>query len=110
LIVGGAALLVVILIAAWLANALLGPLRELTDGVRRFASGNYDVKVPTRTRDEVASSASPSTAWSTIFTQERHHRDQEPRERGAPAQRAAGAHRQSPCAAASRASPTASPK
>jgi class 3 adenylate cyclase len=53
MIVGGAALLVVIGIAAWLANALLGPLRELTDGVRRFASGSYDVKVPTRTRDEI---------------------------------------------------------
>src|SRR5437660_7187525 len=53
MIVGGASLLVVILIAAWLANALLGPLRELTDGVRRFAAGNYDVKVPTRTQDEI---------------------------------------------------------
>jgi class 3 adenylate cyclase/HAMP domain-containing protein len=53
LLVGGASLLVVIVIAAWLAHALLGPLRELTDGVRRFAAGNYDVKVPTRTRDEI---------------------------------------------------------
>jgi class 3 adenylate cyclase len=53
LIVGGAAFLVVILIAVWLANALLGPLRELTDGVRRFAAGNYDVKVPARTHDEI---------------------------------------------------------
>jgi class 3 adenylate cyclase/HAMP domain-containing protein len=53
LLVGGASLLVVMVIAAWLAHALLGPLRELTDGVRRFAAGNYDVKVPTRTRDEI---------------------------------------------------------
>jgi class 3 adenylate cyclase len=53
MIVGGAALLVVIGIAAWLANALLGPLRELTDGVRRFATGSYDVKVSARTRDEI---------------------------------------------------------
>jgi class 3 adenylate cyclase len=53
LIVGGASLLVVILISAWLANALLGPLRELTDGVRRFAAGNYDVKVRARTHDEI---------------------------------------------------------
>jgi len=52
-IVGGAALLVVIGIAAWLANALFAPLRELTDGVRRFASGSYDVKVSARTRDEI---------------------------------------------------------
>ncbi len=53
MLVGGASLLVVILIAAWLANALLGPLRELTDGVRRFAAGNYDVKVPTHSHDEI---------------------------------------------------------
>jgi class 3 adenylate cyclase len=53
MIVGGASLLVVMLIAAWVASALLGPLRELTDGVRRFAAGNYDVKVPARTSDEI---------------------------------------------------------
>ncbi len=53
LIVGGASLLVVVGIAAWLANALLGPLRELTDGVRRFAAGDYDVKVRPRSRDEI---------------------------------------------------------
>ena len=53
LIVGGLALLVVIVIAAWLSRSLLGPLRELTAGVRRFAAGDYGAKVPVRTRDEI---------------------------------------------------------
>jgi class 3 adenylate cyclase len=39
--------------SAWLSRALLGPLRELTAGVRRFAAGDYGAKVPIRTRDEI---------------------------------------------------------
>lgn len=53
LTVGGLALLVVAAIAVWLSRALLGPLRELTAGVRRFAGGDYAAKVPVRTRDEI---------------------------------------------------------
>ena len=66
MIVGGLALLVVILTGAWLSRALLGPLRELTAGVTRFAAGDYGAKVAVRTRDEVgAACARHSTAWST---------------------------------------------
>jgi class 3 adenylate cyclase len=53
LIVGGLAFLVVALSAFWLARSLLGPLRELTAGVTRFAAGDYTAKVPVRTRDEI---------------------------------------------------------
>ncbi len=53
LIVGGMALLVVAATAAWLSRALLGPLRELTAGVKRFAAGDYGASVPVRTRDEI---------------------------------------------------------
>ncbi|AHK46791.1 putative adenylate/guanylate cyclase (plasmid) [Ensifer adhaerens OV14] len=53
LIVGGLALLAVAVTAAWLSRALLGPLRELTAGVKRFAAGDYGASVPVRTRDEV---------------------------------------------------------
>ena len=52
-IVGGFALLVVILTGAWLSRALLAPLHELTAGVTRFAAGDYGAKVAVRTRDEV---------------------------------------------------------
>jgi class 3 adenylate cyclase len=52
-IVGGLALLVVVLTGAWLSRSLLGPLRELTAGVTRFAAGDYDAKVAVRTRDEI---------------------------------------------------------
>ena len=52
-IVGGLALLVVIATSAWLSRALLGPLKELTAGVRRFAAGDYAARVPVRSRDEV---------------------------------------------------------
>ncbi|WP_193364549.1 adenylate/guanylate cyclase domain-containing protein [Mesorhizobium amorphae] len=53
LLVGGLALLVVASTAAWLSRALLGPLRDLTAGVKRFSAGDYAVSVPVRTRDEI---------------------------------------------------------
>ena len=52
-IVGVLSLLVVMATGAWLSRSLMGPLRELTAGVRRFASGDYSAKVPVRTRDEI---------------------------------------------------------
>ena len=53
LIVGGLTLLVVSAVAAWLARALLGPLRDLTAGVKRFAAGDYTAHVPVGRRDEI---------------------------------------------------------
>jgi class 3 adenylate cyclase len=52
-IVGAIALVVVLVTGAWLSRALLGPLRELTAGVRRFAAGDTGAHVPVRTRDEI---------------------------------------------------------
>jgi class 3 adenylate cyclase len=53
LLVGGLALVTVIAIGAWLSRSLAGPLTELTAGVRRFAAGDYNVKVSARTSDEI---------------------------------------------------------
>ena len=53
MIVGGLALLAVLLTAGWLSRSLLGPLRELTAGVTRFASGDRGAKVAVRSRDEI---------------------------------------------------------
>lgn len=53
MVVGGLALLVVVLTGAWLSRSLLGPLRELTAGVTRFAAGDYSAQVAVRTRDEI---------------------------------------------------------
>jgi len=53
MVVGGLTLLVVAATAAWLARALLGPLRELTAGVKRFAAGDYGASVLVRTQDEI---------------------------------------------------------
>jgi class 3 adenylate cyclase len=53
LLVGALALVAVLVIGAWLSRSLAGPLTELTAGVRRFAAGNYDVKVSARTTDEI---------------------------------------------------------
>lgn len=54
LLVGGLVLLVMAAAAAWLSRALLGPLRELTAGVRRFAAGDYGASVPVRSQDEIS--------------------------------------------------------
>lgn len=53
MIVGGLALVVVLVTGAWLSRSLLGPLRELTAGVRRFAAGDHNAHVAVRTRDEI---------------------------------------------------------
>lgn len=53
MIAGGLTLLMLVLTAAWLTRSLLGPLRELTAGVKRFAAGDYQANVPHRTQDEI---------------------------------------------------------
>jgi class 3 adenylate cyclase len=53
IVVGGLTLLVVVATAAWLSRALLGPLRDLTAGVKRFAAGDYGTSVPVRSGDEI---------------------------------------------------------
>ncbi len=52
-VVGGIVLLAVIGLGGWLSSALMGPLRELTAGVWRFAAGDARVRVGARTRDEI---------------------------------------------------------
>lgn len=52
-IVGAIAFAVVMVTGAWLSRSLLGPLRELTAGVRRFAAGDHEAHVPVRSRDEI---------------------------------------------------------
>ena len=53
LIVGLVALLVVVATGAWLSRSMLGPLRDLTAGVRRFAAGDHKAHVPVRSQDEI---------------------------------------------------------
>jgi class 3 adenylate cyclase len=53
MIVGVVALIAVLVTGAWLSRSLLGPLRELTAGVRRFAAGDRNAHVAVRTRDEI---------------------------------------------------------
>jgi class 3 adenylate cyclase len=53
MIAGALALLVVVLTGGWLSRSLLGPLHELTAGVKRFAAGDYGAKVAVRTNDEI---------------------------------------------------------
>ncbi|HEY4165626.1 MAG TPA: adenylate/guanylate cyclase domain-containing protein, partial [Reyranella sp.] len=53
MVVGGVVLLAVIALGGWLSHSLMGPLRELTAGVRRFAAGDASVRVGARTRDEI---------------------------------------------------------
>ncbi len=52
-IVGLVALLVVVATGTWLSRSMLGPLRDLTAGVRRFAAGDHKAHVQVRSRDEI---------------------------------------------------------
>jgi class 3 adenylate cyclase len=53
IIAGALTLLAVALLAAFLANTLLAPVRELIGGVRKFAAGDYGTHVAVRSRDEI---------------------------------------------------------
>ena len=68
LLVGGLALLVVAATAAWLSRSLLGPLRQLTAGVKRFAAGDYEATFQSARATRSASFARPSTVWSRNST------------------------------------------
>jgi class 3 adenylate cyclase len=52
-VVCGIALVAALAVGGWLSRSLLGPLGELTAGVRRFATGDYSAKVAVRTKDEI---------------------------------------------------------
>jgi class 3 adenylate cyclase len=52
-LVGAVALIVVLVTGAWLSRSLLGPLKDLTAGVRAFAEGDYSTRVAVRTGDEI---------------------------------------------------------
>jgi class 3 adenylate cyclase len=53
MIVGAFVLVAVIGLGGWLSRSLTGPLRDLTEGARRFAAGDANVHVPARSRDEI---------------------------------------------------------
>lgn len=74
MIAGGLALLIVIMVGGWLSHSLMSPLRELTAGVRRFASGDRSARVHVRTQDEIGQlceafngMVSEITAQSTVI-------------------------------------------
>lgn len=51
--VGGAALLVGLLIALWISARITKPVEELAEGAREVAAGRWDTRIEVRGRDEV---------------------------------------------------------
>lgn len=56
--VGGAALLIGLLMSFWVSARITRPLEELADGAREVASGRWDTVIPLRGRDEIGQLAS----------------------------------------------------
>lgn len=50
---GGVALVIALVLGSWLSRLYTRPLRELTHAVHGIRSGDYSVKVPVRSKDEV---------------------------------------------------------
>lgn len=49
---------ILLLLAFWLGNSLLGPLKQLQDGVQKLAAGDFNQRVPEERTDEIGSLAS----------------------------------------------------
>lgn len=56
-IFAGAAMLLAVLGAGWLANAVSSPLRRLAGATSRFAAGDYETPVQLHSRDEIGALA-----------------------------------------------------
>jgi two-component system nitrogen regulation sensor histidine kinase NtrY len=53
LLVGGAAVLLGLVLSFWTASRVTWPLRQLASSVRQVAGGNWDTRAPVASRDEV---------------------------------------------------------
>ncbi|MBN2495659.1 MAG: HAMP domain-containing histidine kinase [Deltaproteobacteria bacterium] len=50
---GGAALLLIVLISLWVSRAITRPLARLAEAARRIGRGEFDVEIDVRTQDEI---------------------------------------------------------
>ena len=73
----GLVALVLSLGAAWLiARQLLGPIRDLTQGVRQFAQGRFSERIPVRRDDELGELAADFNAMARMLAQAEESRRQ----------------------------------
>jgi class 3 adenylate cyclase len=71
---GAAALLAALLLSLVISHGLSVPLRELVGGTREIQRGNYQVKVPVRTRDEIGWLASSFNDMADGLAQKEKYR------------------------------------
>ena len=76
LLVGVVAATVSLVVARWIARGMTQPLRDMAAAARRMETGDYSVRVQTRSRDEVGQLAAAFNRMSSeLMTLEQSRRD-----------------------------------
>jgi signal transduction histidine kinase len=76
LLVGVVAATVSLVVARWIARGMTQPLRDMASAARRMETGDYSVRVHTRSRDEVGQLATAFNRMSAeLMTLEQSRRD-----------------------------------
>src|SRR5207247_9632539 len=71
--VGGAGIVLTLMLAAWATSRVTSPVKQLASGAREVAAGNWQVQVEVDSRDEIGELAGAFNQMTRQLVEQREH-------------------------------------
>ena len=71
--VGGAGILLTLMLAAWATSRVTSPVKQLASGAREVAAGNWQIQVEVNSRDEIGELAHAFNQMTRQLVEQREH-------------------------------------
>ena len=71
--VGGAGILLTLMLAAWATSRVTSPVKQLASGAREVAAGNWQIQVEVNSRDEIGELARAFNQMTRQLVEQREH-------------------------------------